>query len=216
MRKRTALTMAAVVALLVPSLTPALDVYGVLTNDSSAVQVDSVLWQLSGSPEPVSEVTPNWGGQVPMVDTFQFIPLEEWPSAVELFYRVETVPGSHRIDPLNKNQVYMLPVAGSYVMFTDSFTGISEGSGPTTLAVLRANPNPLTGSVVTVHYTLPGAGPAALSVCDVAGRFVLEQPLAAAQAGTASLDLRKLAAGVYLVKATTPRFSTTQKLVVQH
>jgi hypothetical protein len=215
MRTRTVLTMAALVTLLIPSLARGLDVYGVLTNDSSAVQVDSVFWFLSGSPEPVLEVTPDWGGQVPMSDTFRFTPLDEWPSAVDLFYHVETVPGRHQIDPLEKNQSYMLPVPGSYVMFTDSFTGITEGFGPATLASLRTSPNPLAGTFATVRYSLPGNGPAVLSVWDVTGQTVLEQPLAAARAGTASLDLRRLAAGVYLVRVTTDGFSVTQKLVVQ-
>jgi hypothetical protein len=215
MRTRTVLTIAALVTLLIPSLARGLDVSGVLTNDSSAVQVDSVLWQLSTSPEPILELTPDWGGQVPMTDTFEFQPLEEWPSAVELFYRVETAPGSHRIDPLERNQLYALPVPGSYVMFTDSFTGITEGSGPATLASLRASPNPLAGSFATVRYSLPGAGPAVLLVWDVTGRTALEQPLAAARTGTVSLDLRRLSAGVYLVKVTTEGFSATQKLVVQ-
>ena len=48
------------------------------------------------------------------------------------------------------------------------------------------------------------------------GRTVLSRTLLAARTGTAGLDLRKLDAGVYLVKVTTEGFSTTQKLVVQH
>jgi hypothetical protein len=77
-------------------------------------------------------------------------------------------------------------------------------------------PNPLSGGLATVRYSLPKAGLAALSVCDVTGRTVLEQTLATGRTGTASLDLRKLGAGVYLVKVTAEGFSTTQKLVVEH
>jgi hypothetical protein len=54
------------------------------------------------------------------------------------------------------------------------------------------------------------------NVFDVTGRTVLEQTLAAGRTGTAGLDLRKLEAGVYLVKVTTEGFSSTQKLVLQH
>jgi hypothetical protein len=75
-------------------------------------------------------------------------------------------------------------------------------------------PNPL-GRHATVRYNLPKAGLATLAVFDVAGRTVLTQTLAAGRTGTASLDLRKLEAGVYLVKVTTEGFSSTQKLVVQ-
>jgi hypothetical protein len=53
-------------------------------------------------------------------------------------------------------------------------------------------------------------------VFDVAGRTVLNQTIAAGRTGTASLDLRQLEAGVYLVKVTAEGFSTTQKLVVEH
>ena len=76
-------------------------------------------------------------------------------------------------------------------------------------------PNPL-GQYATVRYNLPKAGLATLNVFDVTGRTVMTQTLVAGRTGTASLDLRKLEAGVYLVKVTTEGFSTTQKLVVEH
>jgi hypothetical protein len=77
-------------------------------------------------------------------------------------------------------------------------------------------PNPLSGGFATVRYSLPKAGLATLHVFDVTGRTVLNQTIAAGRTGTASLDLRSLEAGVYLVKVTTEGFSTTQKLVVEH
>jgi hypothetical protein len=77
-------------------------------------------------------------------------------------------------------------------------------------------PNPLSGGFATVRYSLPKAGLATLNVFDVAGRTVLNQTIAAGRTGTASLDLRQLEAGVYLVKVTAAGFSTTQKLVVEH
>jgi len=215
MRTKFVLTMAAVMTLLVPSIARAVDVYGVLTNDSSAVQIDSVLWYLAGSVDPVPQVTPDWGGQAPMTDTFQFPPLEEWPFSVQLFYMVDSVPGEDTIEPVERNQLYPLPVPGSQVMFTDSFTGIAERPGLAAPAALRINPNPLTGGFATVRYSLPRAGLAALSVYDVTGRTALTRTLAAGRTGTASLDLRKLDAGVYILKVTTDCFTATQKLVVQ-
>jgi N-acetylneuraminic acid mutarotase len=77
-------------------------------------------------------------------------------------------------------------------------------------------PNPLAGGLATVRYNLPKAGLATLNVFDVTGRTVSEQTLATGRTGTASLDLRKLEAGVYMVKVTTDGFGTTQKLVVEH
>lgn len=50
MRAKVILTMAAVMTLLVPSVARAVDIYGVLTSKSSVVQIDGVLWLLSGSP----------------------------------------------------------------------------------------------------------------------------------------------------------------------
>jgi len=75
-------------------------------------------------------------------------------------------------------------------------------------------PNPLSGGCAALRCSLPKTQPATLSVFDVAGRRVLAQTTSGG-AGTASLDLRKLKAGVYLVGVTTEGFSTTQKLVVE-
>jgi hypothetical protein len=77
-------------------------------------------------------------------------------------------------------------------------------------------PNPLAGGFATVRYSLPKTGLVTLNVFDVTGRTVLTQTLATGRAGKAGLDLRRLGAGVYLVKVTAQGFSTTQKLVVEH
>jgi hypothetical protein len=55
-----------------------------------------------------------------------------------------------------------------------------------------------------------------LDVYDAAGQKVLAQTITAGRAGTTSLDLSKLQAGVYIVKVNAGNFSSTQKLVVQH
>jgi hypothetical protein len=104
---------------------------------------------------------------------------------------------------------------------------VAAGAQPSRGGVMAANttigkvsfaiaPNPLIGGLATVRYSLPKAGLATLNVFDVTGRTVLSQTMAAGRTGTASLDLRKLEAGVYLVKVATEGFSTTQKLVVEH
>jgi hypothetical protein len=104
---------------------------------------------------------------------------------------------------------------------------VVAGAQPSRGGVMAANttigkvsfaiaPNPLIGGLATVRYSLPKAGLATLDVFDVTGRTVLSQTIAAGRTGTASLDLRKLDAGVYLVKVATEGFSTTQKLVVEH
>jgi hypothetical protein len=94
--------------------------------------------------------------------------------------------------------------------------GVTAGSVQIGSVSFAIAPNPLSGGYASVRYSLPKAGMATLNVFDVTGRTVLSQTLAAGRTGTASLDLRKLEAGVYLVKVATEGFSTTQKLVVEH
>ena len=94
--------------------------------------------------------------------------------------------------------------------------GVMAGSTQIGSVSFAVAPNPLSGGLATVRYSLPKAGLATLYVYDVTGRTVLTQTMAAGRTGTAGLDLRKLDAGVYLVKVTTEGFSATQKLVVEH
>jgi hypothetical protein len=81
---------------------------------------------------------------------------------------------------------------------------------------LRIAPNPLTGGYATVRYSLPRSGAANLRIYDVTGRTVLTQGFLAGRDGSVNVDLRKLTAGVYLVKLSGEGFAATQKLVVQH
>jgi hypothetical protein len=81
---------------------------------------------------------------------------------------------------------------------------------------IRLSPNPLASGFAVLRYSLPKAGLVTLNAFDVAGRTVLTQTLVVGRTGTARFDLRKLEAGVYIVKVTTEGFSTTQKLVVEH
>jgi hypothetical protein len=81
---------------------------------------------------------------------------------------------------------------------------------------MAISPNPLASGFAVLRYSLPKAGLATLNLFDVAGRTVLSQTMAVGRTGTASLDLRKLVAGVYMVRVTTEGFSTTRKLVVEH
>jgi hypothetical protein len=94
--------------------------------------------------------------------------------------------------------------------------GVAASNVAITSVSFAIAPNPLSGGLATVRYSLPKAGLTTLRVFDVAGRTVFEQTLAAGRTGTAGLDLRKLEAGVYLVKVTAEGFSATQKLVIEH
>ena len=80
------------------------------------------------------------------------------------------------------------------------------------LTALPGDQNP-SNDMLLGSVTVRGkAGLATFDVFDVTGRVVLTQAMVAGR----TPDLRKLKAGVYLVKVTTEGFSTTQKIVKHH
>jgi len=81
-------------------------------------------------------------------------------------------------------------------------------------AFFTISPNPFR-RLATVRYSLPKAGLVTLDVYNAAGRGVLSQTIRTGRYGTASLDLRALQPGVYIVKVKADGFSVTQKLVVE-
>ena len=92
-------------------------------------------------------------------------------------------------------------------------------AGPTSgirKSSLTISPNPLTGDVAGVRYTLPNAGPATLTVYDVTGRARIRQHTHATRTGTLALDVRNLSAGIYLVRLDAGTNTVTTKLVIQH
>ena len=92
--------------------------------------------------------------------------------------------------------------------------GIAAEKNAVGRASLTIAPNPL-ARTATVRYNLPRAGLVTFDVYDATGRGVLSQTFAAKHVGTASLDLRKIEAGVYVVRVKADGFSTTQKLVIE-
>ncbi|MEO0079118.1 MAG: kelch repeat-containing protein [candidate division WOR-3 bacterium] len=76
-------------------------------------------------------------------------------------------------------------------------------------------PNPLSNGRAVLRYNLPKAGPVRLVIYDVTGRDVLSSSFVASHSGAATLDLRSLSAGVYLVKLDADGYRTTQKLTVE-
>ncbi len=80
---------------------------------------------------------------------------------------------------------------------------------------MTLGPNPLTGNTALLRWSLPAAAPATVQVYDITGRTVLVRSLAAGRSGATSLDLRGLAAGVYLVRLTAGDYTAAQKLVIE-
>lgn len=80
---------------------------------------------------------------------------------------------------------------------------------------MTIGPNPLVSGFARLRYSLLKPGLATLNAFDVTGRTVLTQTLVTGRTGATNLDLRRLAAGVYLMKVTAEGLSITQKLVVE-
>jgi hypothetical protein len=79
---------------------------------------------------------------------------------------------------------------------------------------LTIAPNPLAAGFVSVRLSSLLTAPFSLRIYDAAGRCVgVWKPLL--RSGAADLDMRHLAAGVYLVRVEMGSFVATQKLVVQ-
>ncbi len=107
---------------------------------------------------------------------------------------------------------YRIP---SYFGGTPARGGVMAGSVVGSERRMAVTPNPIASGFATLRYSLPKAGPVTVSVFDVAGRSVHRQVLVARLSGAASIDLRKLANGVYLVRLDAEGYSQSQKLVVQ-
>lgn len=128
---------------------------------------------------------------------------------------ITLAPGEYTMTSITRLPYDARPANDTLVGSLSVGLGIADEKADARRASFAIAPNPL-GGLATVRYSLPKAGLATLDVFDVAGRAVLTQAIAAGRKGTVSLDLRKLEAGVYVVKVAAEGFSTTQKLVVEH
>jgi len=80
---------------------------------------------------------------------------------------------------------------------------------------LAIAPNPLRRLAKVRYDNLPKAGSMTLDLYNASGRGVLSRTFRIGRSGTASLDLRALRPGAYLVKVRADGFATTRKLVIQ-
>ncbi len=76
-------------------------------------------------------------------------------------------------------------------------------------------PNPVVRGYGLLSYSVPQKSEAQVKVYDVTGRDVMHLSFVASGTGTRSLDLRQLAAGVYLVRFESAGYSASQKLIVR-
>ncbi|MEO0081586.1 MAG: T9SS type A sorting domain-containing protein, partial [candidate division WOR-3 bacterium] len=95
-------------------------------------------------------------------------------------------------------------------------SGVQAGQSAVGSRQFVVSPNPLAEGFATVRFSLAKPGPAMVTVFDIAGRAVLRQAYSVGRsAHSGTLDCRKLAGGVYLVRLDAEGYTATQKLVVQ-
>jgi hypothetical protein len=140
-----------------------------------------VIWNLPGV-DPITEATPDWGGQTQMTDTFQFGQLPERSEMMVLLYSVGGTSYQFTIGGPDPDVWYDIPPPGddegSRVMFLDTLLkGISAERTMSVLASASAAPDPFTGTTC-IRWNLRAGGPVEVSAFDGAGRRVLGRTVA--------------------------------------
>jgi hypothetical protein len=83
--------------------------------------------------------------------------------------------------------------------------------GPPRIEVM---PSLSLGGFVSVRYVLPSSDQLRVGLYDVSGRLMAARRIAVGRSGTATLDLRGLASGVYLVRLAASGLQSVQKVVL--
>jgi hypothetical protein len=147
-----------------------------------------------------------------------------WTSPAWLTHRFiqgDINPVSTAASPTGDVYTVYMDEAGRYTqLFGTLYTPGSGGgqAGPMALSQsgLELFPNPANAGRVTVHYTLPRAEPARVTLLDVSGRTVRTEEVAAAGgSGSFNLDASGLTRGVYILKFESGASSLTRKLVIE-
>jgi hypothetical protein len=115
----------------------------------------------------------------------------------------------------NKSNEVWQYVTGGFLFQMPDRGGVMANQSAIGDCRMAISPNPLANGFATLRYSLPRAGAIQLRVYDVTGRTVMYQALNVARNGAATLNLRHLSNGVYLVKLSSDSFSVSRKLVVQ-
>ncbi|MCL6465244.1 MAG: T9SS type A sorting domain-containing protein [candidate division WOR-3 bacterium] len=202
--------------LFVPYLS-GIPVAGILETGNLTVYGDSIIWYLTSAPGPIVEQTPNWGGDPGTVDTIQFAPKSEWPSRLEMFYRVQGIPSRLEIYPLLPDTWYDLP---GYLGFQtpkvrfedDSISGLYESGSPYRNSLFSITPNPTTSGKVRVNG-FPAGINVNLNLYDITGKMVVHKSGLTRQDGL-SLDLRALPRGAYIIRVQVNGQEEKQKLLL--
>lgn len=123
---------------------------------------------------------------------------------------VAVEPGAPDAD---RRVALMAGEAGVY-LFDDLVTSAADAPGAPALAIESVGPNPARGAA-TVRYRLAGAGTATVEVLDLLGRRVaLAAGASAVGTHAATVDVRALAAGLYVVRVSQNGTAVTARLAV--
>ncbi|MGQ9708594.1 MAG: T9SS type A sorting domain-containing protein [bacterium] len=190
------------------------NIAGILETNATSTQVDSALWYLSMG--PTWEIITDWGGPPGVTDTYQFEVKNEWPSGTILFYRIESLPFSQYIEPVEPDTWYELsgaPTQGPRVMFKDTILlGIRESGRVSGSRPFAISPNPVLSGLANINC--PDSGTRiALKIYDISGREVLDRQIVAVPAGI-TLDLSSLKSGIYLMRIEGSGFALNRKLLL--
>ncbi len=110
---------------------------------------------------------------------------------------------------------YVEPALEASSFTPQARSGVQTGKSAVGSLRLAISPNPIATGFATLRYSLLKPGPFVVTVFDAAGRAIRQQRFAGNRVGAVTLDLRRLAGGVYLVRLDAEGLTQTQKLVVQ-
>jgi hypothetical protein len=136
-------------------------------------------------------------------------------SGADIVAWCDTVFFAFKGNKCNEFWRYVKAPAGGAMSVRPGRDGVSSAPTRPARNRVRIAPNPLSGRVVSLSYTLPQAGVLTVGVYDVTGRPVLAREFVVGRTGAVRADVSELAAGVYLVRFTSAGFSSTDKLIIK-
>jgi hypothetical protein len=146
------------------------DLHGILTTGNHTARVDSVSLEVGGAQ---MFLTPGWGGDPGVVDSFDFPSLPIWPIMAVIFGDVDGAMTITLCAPFVPDTWYVIGDPGpgeTRVLFWRS-AGIKELPGVGARSALSVTPSVLTGHAL-VRGQVSAGRPFSLSVFDAAGNTV--------------------------------------------
>ncbi|MEO0086081.1 MAG: hypothetical protein ABIK37_05565 [candidate division WOR-3 bacterium] len=175
----------------------AVDFTGVCETGRYTVAIDSV--EFLGMLGWMKLMTPDWGGDTMVTDSFEFTALPSWPEAARLYMLIDGGETQFRIDTLVDGEWYALPLPPPEPRVKFCLPDGIAAPGTPAPSTCRLQPS---GTVACgpVWFNLDASGPARFEVFDACGRPVASLTVAA---GTTRLSWNPVAADGRLLPAGT-------------